>query len=52
MKEQWICDQFSKIDVNDARLQKRAVDIAVGCAEHPEGSLAGRFDDWADLKAT
>ena len=52
MKEQWIYDQFSRIDVSDARLQKRAVDIAIGCAEHPEESLAGRFDDWADLKAT
>lgn len=52
MREQWIHDQFSKIDVSDARLQKRAVDIAIGCAEHPEESLAGRFDDWADLKAT
>jgi FMN phosphatase YigB (HAD superfamily) len=52
MKEQWIYDHFSKIDVNDARLQKRAVGIAIGCAEHPEASLAGRFDNWADLKAT
>ncbi|MGX9853818.1 IS4/Tn5 family transposase DNA-binding protein, partial [Enterobacter hormaechei subsp. steigerwaltii] len=33
------------------RLQKRAVDIAIGCGEHPEESLAGRFEDWADLKA-
>jgi hypothetical protein len=52
MKEQWLYDQFSRIDVSDTRLQKRAVDIAIGCAEHPEESLAGRFDDWADLKAT
>ena len=52
MKKQWLYDQFSKIDVNDARLKKRAVDIAIGCAENPEGSLAKRFDDWADLKAT
>jgi hypothetical protein len=52
MKEQWLHEQFSKIDVSDKRLKKRAVDIAIGCAEHPEESLAGRFDDWADLKAT
>lgn len=52
MKEQWLHEQFSKIDVRDKRLKKRAVDIAIGCAEHPEESLAGRFDDWADLKAT
>ena len=52
MKEQWMYDQFSKIDVGDPRLQKRAVDIAIGCAEEPEESLAGRFGDWADLKAT
>jgi Transposase DNA-binding/Transposase DDE domain/Transposase Tn5 dimerisation domain len=51
MKEEWIYDQFSKIDVGDARLQKRAFNIAKGCAEHPEESLAGRFDEWADLKA-
>ena len=50
MKEQWIYEQFSTIDVGDARLQKRAVDVAIGCAEHPEKSLAGRFDIWADLQ--
>lgn len=33
MKEQWIYDQFSTIDVSDARLQRRAVDIAKGCAK-------------------
>jgi hypothetical protein len=52
MKEQWLYEQFSKIDVGDIRLQRRAVDIAIGCAEYPEKSLAGRFDEWADLKAT
>ena len=52
MKEQWIHEQFSKIDVGDARLQKRAVDVAIGCAERPEESLAGRFEEWADLKAS
>ena len=51
MKEQWIYDQFSKIDVSDARLQKRAFNIAKGCAKLPEESLAGRFEEWADLKA-
>ena len=51
MKEQWIYDQFSQINVNDARLQRRAVGIGIGCAEHPEESLAGRFDNWAELKA-
>ena len=50
MKEQWIYEQFSTIDVGDTRLQKRAVDVAIGCAEHPEKSLAGRFDMWADLQ--
>jgi hypothetical protein len=50
MKEQWIYEQFSTINVGDARLQKRAVDVAVGCAKHPEASLAGRFDKWADLQ--
>lgn len=50
MKEQWIYEQFSMIDVGDARLQKRAVDVAIGCAERPEESLAGRFDEWADLQ--
>lgn len=52
MKEQWLYDQFSKIDAKDIRLQTRAVTIAIGCAEHPEESLAARFDDWAALKAT
>ncbi|HNA62849.1 MAG TPA: transposase DNA-binding-containing protein, partial [Rhabdochlamydiaceae bacterium] len=51
MREQWLHEQFSTIDVNDKRLRRRAVDIAISCAEQPEESLAGRFDDWADLKA-
>jgi hypothetical protein len=51
MKEEWIYNQFSRINVGDARLQKRAVEIALGCADHPEKSLSGRFDDWAGLKA-
>ena len=38
--------------MGDIRLQQRAVDIAIGCAERSEDSLAGRFDEWADLKAT
>lgn len=50
MKKQWIYEQFSTIDVGDARLQKRAIDVAIGCAERPEESLAGRFDKWADLQ--
>ena len=50
MKEQWIYEQFSTIDVGDPRLQKRAVDVAIGCAERPEESLAERFDEWADLQ--
>lgn len=50
MNEQWIYNQFSTIDVGDARLHKRAVDVAIGCAERPEESLAGRFDRWADLQ--
>lgn len=50
MKEQWIYEQFSTIEVGDTRLQKRAVDVAIGCAQRPEESLAGRFDKWADLQ--
>ena len=50
MKEQWIYEQFSTIDVGDARLRKRAVNVGIGCAERPEESLAGRFDEWADLQ--
>ena len=51
MNNQWIYQQFASINMNDARLQKRAVKIAQGCAEHPEKSLSGRFDDWPGLKA-
>lgn len=50
MREQWLLEQFSKIDIKDNRLRKRAVDIAIGCAEHPEKSLAGHFDECTDLK--
>jgi hypothetical protein len=48
---QWIQHQFAKVDMNDTRLEKRAVEIAQGCAEHPEKSLSGRFADWAGLQA-
>jgi len=37
--------------MNDTRLQKRAVKIAQDCAERPEKTLSGRFDNWAGLKA-
>jgi hypothetical protein len=39
MREQWIDEQFATMDVGDARLQKRAVNVAIGCAEHPEELL-------------
>jgi hypothetical protein len=51
MNSQWIHQQFAGINVDDARLQKRAVMIADSCAKHPEQSLPGRFEDWAGLKA-
>lgn len=51
MKHQWIHRQFSNVNMKDARLQKRAVQIAQGCAEHPDKSLPDRFDDWAGVKA-
>lgn len=51
MNDQWIHQQFAKVKMDDARLRKRAVTIAQGCAEHPEKSLSGRFEDWAGLKA-
>ena len=52
IKESWVYEQLSRIHVRDARLKKRAVDIAIGCSKRPEESLAGRCNDWADLKAT
>ena len=51
MNSKWIQEQFSSVNMNDARLQKRSVKIAQGCAERPEKLLPGRFDDWAGLKA-
>lgn len=51
MNKQWIHQQFEKIDMKDARLEQRAIEIAQSCAEHPEKSLSGRFDNWAGLKA-
>jgi len=51
MNYQWIYQQFSNVNMKDARLQKRAVQIAQGCAEHPDKSLSERFEDWAGLKA-
>jgi hypothetical protein len=51
MNYQWIYQQFSNVNMKDVRLQKRAVQIAQGCAEHPDKSLPDRFDDWAGLKA-
>ncbi len=51
MNNRWIQEQFANVNINDARLQSRAVKIAQCCAERPEKSLPGRFDDWAGLKA-
>ena len=51
MNRQWIRQQFEKIDMKDARLEQRAIEIAQSCAEHPDKSLSGRFEDWAGLKA-
>ena len=52
MNRQWIHHQFEKIDMKDARLERRAIEIAQSCGEHPEKSLSGRFfEDWAGLKA-
>lgn len=51
MKSEWISQQFADINVNDTRLQKRAIMIADHCAKHPEQSLPERFDNWAGLKA-
>lgn len=51
MNEQWIHQQFSKVNMKDSRLQKRAVQIALGCATHPDKALSERFEDWAGLKA-
>lgn len=51
MNNEWIQEQFGNIDVNDARLQTRAVKIGLSCAEHSEKSLPGCFEDWAGLKA-
>ena len=39
MHYQWIHQQFSNVNMKDARLQKRAVQIAQGCAEHPDKSF-------------
>jgi len=51
MNYQWIHQQFSNIKINDSRLRQRAVTIANACAERPEKSFCGRFEDWAGLKA-
>jgi len=51
MNYRWIHQQFSNVKMKDARLQKRAVQIAQGCAEHPDKSLPDRFEDWAGIKA-
>ena len=51
MNSRWIYEQFVDVNMNDARLQKRAVEIAQACAEHPEKSLPERFENWAGQKA-
>lgn len=51
MNSRWIYEQFADINVNDTRLKERAFRIADSCANHPEKSLPGRFEDWAGLKS-
>ena len=51
MNYKWIYEQFAGVNINDVRLRNRAVKIAECCAEHPEKTLPGRFEEWAGLKA-
>ena len=51
MNSKWIREQFENVNMSDARLQKRAVKIAQGCAERPEKSLSGCFDELSRAKS-
>lgn len=51
MKLLWAENQFSKADIGDRRLSKRACEIAKACIKHPNASIPGRFENWAGIKA-
>ena len=48
---QWCLDEFSGVELHDARLNARCSELAVQLAMQPSLSLNRACEDWADAKA-
>lgn len=49
---QWAHQQWSDVDLGDARLERRAVEVGAQMALSPGASLSRQMEVWAQLKAT
>ena len=50
--EEWATQQWDDVDLGDARLEHRAVEIGAKMAMFPGASLPQQMEDWAQLKAS
>jgi hypothetical protein len=50
-EQQWCCDEFDTVELQDARLNRRCNELAVELAEQPQGPINQACEDWAATKA-
>jgi hypothetical protein len=50
-EQQWCRDEFATVELQDARLNRRCVELAVRLAEQPSEPINQACEDWAATKA-
>lgn len=48
---QWCLDEFSTVELQDTRLNRRCIELAAQLAGQPNGPINQACEDWADTKA-
>jgi hypothetical protein len=48
---QWCRDEFAALELQDARLNRRCIELATQLAMQPNGPINQACEDWADTKA-
>jgi len=51
IESQWCLDEFATVEWQDARLNRRCVELATQLAMQPNGPINQACEDWADTKA-
>jgi hypothetical protein len=51
VEQQWCRDEFDTVELQDARLNRRCVELAVELTEQPQGRINQACEDWAATKA-